>query len=333
MWSQRKVLKVAVFQQTTIPMLQLTQLYHAAASDLLLHAEQFGMQQQQPEMERSMLELAEDLPRVLIEVQLRLLMELVQQPPLDRALRPLYTSMEVPACALQLIVAASVDLHRIYRDMAAQQQQLKKKNKKRAAEAKVAVDPILLKLVVPADHEGLGVPTGWEEGIVSIYGNGRAAISCPANVCQIMEIAIRHHLVFSAEDASAVALQHSASTQSFVCGVGSMKLLLEAALLLQGTEPEAGIHHELQNLLHLMIRRAAREDMVVLLRERGELLMQAATLTAPEEWVAGVCSRPIPAKDRDRMRVIRGGDVQELKFDWMETLMVLADTIGELCWA
>ena len=313
-------------------MLQLTQLYHTAAADLLLDAEQFGRQQQQPQMARTVAEFAIELPRVLIRVQHMLLTGLVSQelvPPLDRALQPLYTSLEVPTCALQLIVAACVDLNRVYKDMAAQQQQLKKKNKKKAAEAKVAVNPVLLKLVVPADHEGVGVLTGWEKGVISVFGGGRDGMSSPANICQIMEIVVRNRLIVTEQDASAVAVQHSASTWAPVCGVGAMKLLLEAALLLQGTEPEAGVHHELQNCLHLMIGRAAREDVVVMLRERGELLMQAATLTAPEDWVAGVYCDPVPARDRDRRRVDSGRDVQELKFDWMMTLMFLADRICE----
>ena len=310
-------------------MLQLTQLYHAAASDLLLDAAK------PPQMAGSTMDFAVKLHSELIQVQLNLLTELVSQqlvPPLDSVLRPLYTSMEVPACALQLIVAACVDLYKVYKDKAAQQQQLKTKNKKKAAEAKVAVNPVLLKIVVPADHEEVGVPSGWEKGILSVFGRERAGMSSPANICEIMEIAVRNHLIVGKQDASAAALQQSASPWVPVCGVGVMKLVLEATLLLQGTEPEAGVHHELQNLLHMMIKRAAREDVVVLLRERGELLMQAATLTAPEGWVLGECSDSVPARDRDRMRVERG-NVQELAFDWLDTLMCLGDKIGELCWA
>ena len=309
-------------------MLQLTQLYHAAASDLL-------DAQQLPQMARSMMDSAVKLPNELMQAQLNLLTELVSQqlvPPLDSVLRPLYTSMEVPACALQLIVAACVDLHKVYKDKAAKQQQLKTKNKKKAADSKVAVNSVLLKIVVPADHEEVGVPTGWENGIISMFGSERAGMTSPANICQIMEIAVRNHLIVGKQDATAAALQQSYRPWVPVCGVGVMKLVLEATLLLQGTEPEAGVHHELQRLLHSMIGRAAREDVVVLLEERGELLMQAATLTAPEEWVLGECSDSVPARDRDRMRVDRG-NVQEVEFDWLDTLMCLADRIGELCWA
>ena len=102
----------------------------------------------------------------------------------------------------------------------------------------------------------------------------------------------------------------------------------EAALLLQGVEPEAGVHYELQWLLNLVINRSPKEEVVALLQERGGLIMEAVRVTEPEEWLLESAREAVPWKEREERRDrSRPADVQN--FDWAETFNALAQRLGE----
>ena len=340
-WPPRKYVLVPVFQQTTLRMLQLAQQYQAAAGELKRDNQEYG---RGPSADRDMREHAELIAVTLLRAQFMVLMQLVSMPwpemePMHSVFRKLYTSSEVPIAALQLLAGACQDLQRVYKDMARKQQLLKRKKKQQSGQ-QVALNPLLLKLTVPADHVNVGVPPGWEDGAVKPLGFmdlHTFETSPQAYVCQLMELIIRNHVLAHVTDNPLSGVmwlkpsQKTGAAQSSVCRPEVVKLLLEAALLLQATEPEAGLHHELQHILNVLVREASKEDALVLLRERGGLLMQAATLSTAEEWVMeGGGQESIPWEKKQKRQQEGGvGDSPMVTFDWMSTLVAISGQIGE----
>ena len=123
--------------------------------------------------------------------------------------------------------------------------------------------------------------------------------------------------------------------KSKVCRLEVMKLVLEAALLLQGTEPEAGLHHQLQHLLNVLVIGASKEDALALLRERGGLLMQAATLSMPEEGLLAGGAREVPMQWQQQQQeagtsVLKQAENSMVMSACFNTLVRIAGQIGEL---
>ena len=183
-----------VFQQTTLPMLQLAQQYQGAAEELRRDNQQYGRAQEMPTH-------AESIAKTLLRGQFTVLMTLSAMPwsqtdPLRSIFKTLYMSSEVATAALQLLVGACEDLQVRYKDMARQQQLLKRKKKQQSCQ-QVALNPLLLKLTVPADHVNVGVPPGWEDGAVKPLGSadlGTLHISPQAFVCHLSQIIIGNHV-------------------------------------------------------------------------------------------------------------------------------------------
>ena len=329
---------VPVIQQTTLRMLQLAQQYQAAAGE-----RKRDNQQQGPLASREMRGHGETIAVTLLRAQLMVLMQLVSVPwpeteALQSIFQTLYMSSEVTTAALQLLVGACEELQVRYKDMARQQQLMKRKKKQQSGQ-QVALNPLLLKLTVPADHVNVGVPPGWEEGAardpVGFKSSHTRDMSPQAEFCRLAEFIIDRQLTSHVTDlplVTTVQLKPSrdmGAANSRLCRVEVMKLLLEAALLLQGTEPEAGVHYGLQNVLNVLLVKASKEDALALLRERGGLLMQAATLSTAEEgfelqwqqWQQWL-KRQQDDGTRDTSSI--------LPFDWLNTLGVIAGQIGEL---
>ena len=195
-WPERKYVLVPVFQQTTLRMLQLAQQYQAAAGELKQDSPHYELY---PSPARNMREQAGSIARTLLRAQCTVLTQLVSVPwpetePLHSIFRTLYMSCEVPTAALQLLAAACEGLQQVYKDMARRHQLMKRKKKQQSGQ-QVALNPLLLKLTVPADHVNLGVPLGWEEGAVKALGFrdwDSSKISPPAYVCQLLGKVIFH---------------------------------------------------------------------------------------------------------------------------------------------
>ena len=336
-WPQQKYMLVPVFQQTTPRMLQLAQQYQAAAGELKQDNQQHGGG---PSAARDVRQSVGAIATTLLRGQFGVLVQLATLPwpetePLHRILRGLYMSSEVATAALQALVGACEDLQMRYKDMARQQQLMKRKKKKKQSDQQVAPNPLLLKLTVPADHVDVGVPPGWEEGAVEPVGFYTADItrfSMRASVCHVAAHVIEHHhlchhkIGFVYVDPS----EHMGVAKSTVCRPEVMKLLLETALLLQGTEPEAGVHHELQNVLSVLLMQASKEDALVLLRERGALLMQAATLTTAEEGVLAGGSWGVGEWVLRQQQQQEGGASTSLSaYGWLNTLVRIAGQVGK----
>ena len=331
-----------VFQQTTLQMMQLAQQYQSAAEQLKRDNQQYGGG---PSAAREMRGHAESIAVTLLRGQYLVLMHLSgmawpEADPLLSTLRTLYMSSEVTTAALQLLVGACEDLQVRYKDMVRQQQLMKRKKKQQQqSDQQVVLNPLLLKLTVPADHVNVGVPPGWEKGAVKPLGFSdldSSKISPQAFVCQLMEIVIRSHVLAHVTDSPLTEVMELKESQlmrvakSKVCRLEVMKLLLEAALLLEGTEPEAGVHHKLQHLLDTLFKTASKEDALVLLRERGGLLMQAATLSTTEEWViAGGGAEAVPWQQKERQQEGSVDGNAVATFDWLNTLSVIAGQVGE----
>ena len=102
-----------------------------------------------------------------------------------------------------------------------------------------------------------------------------------------------------------------------------MKLLLEAGLLLQGTGAEGEAQEMMQDLLGRIGGAAAREDGLALLRERGTLLVQAATLaTTRPDKVTGKQTQDDGESD-DYERCIATEDT------WMDIILSVTSRIGK----
>ena len=317
---------VPVIQQTTLRMLQLAHQYQAAAGELKLDNQQHGGGSSAA---RDLRAHAETIAVTLLRAQFMVLQQLVSVPwpetePLQSIFQTLYMSSEVTTAALQLLVGACEELQVRYQDMA-RQQQLKKKKKKQQQQRsgqQVALNPLLLKLTVPADHVNVGVPPGWADGAVRDAGykiSGTSDMSPHAHFCGLAKFIINH-----VTDPPVTTLQLEPSQDmgvatSKICRLEVMKLLLEAALLLQGTEPEAGVHNGLQHILNMMLIKASTEDALALLRERGGLLMQAAALTTAEEGLQW-----------QKQQLDDGTtDGSLLLLGWLNTLAVIAERLGE----
>ena len=85
---------------------------------------------------------------------------------------------------------------------------------------------------------------------------GATSFPMRAWVCNIAAQVIKHHHIghqlpdYEVGNVHLNPSQNMGVAKSMVCRPEVMKLLLEAALLLQGTEPEAMAHYELQMLLN-----------------------------------------------------------------------------------
>ena len=330
---------VPVFQQTTLRMLQLAQQYQREAEEVKRDNLQYG---RGPSAVWGMRTHAESLAVTLLRAQFIVLGHLATMPwpetdPLHSIVLTLYMSSELTTAALQTLVAACVDLQVQYKDMARQQQLMKRRKKQQQQSGQqVALNPLLLKLTVPADHVNVGVPPGWEDGAEKPLRFTTSLDHSPqAYVCHLMEIIIWNHVLAYVIDnplTEGVWMSPSKNmgiAQSKVCRLEVMKLLLETTLLLQGTEPEAGVHQELQHLLDTIAMDVSKEDALVLLRERGGLLMQAATLSTAEEWVmSGKEVAPWQRKERQQEGSIGGND-KVATFDWLSTLAYMAGHLGE----
>ena len=265
-----------------------------------------------------------------------------------QVLHTMCTSPELPRAALQALAAACVDMQEKFKAKAIEQQQLKRKSHKQhqrqrqqqqhpqqqplQAPTQMAVNPILMEMAVPADHEGSGLLPGWENGLSRTTFPGVFQISPQAYVCMVAEFALRRHLGVISLGANELEESQSkgvATIPSPVRCLGGMKLLLEAALLLQGVEPEAGAHHELQVLLNMVIALAPREEVVALLRERGGLIMQAVRVTEPEEFLYGITGDPIPWRERE-VNWVGLGHGEAVWFDWMRTVNAIAMRLGNV---
>ena len=322
-------------------MLNLAQQYQAAADSLVLDCEAYGHMGPRARSYHHILPQVERLVGSLLGPQLTLMYHTVgsnqQGPPASQnVLRTVYTSSELPTAAMQTLAAACVDMQAKYKAKAREQQRLKRKKHKQQQQSQsqqlgAAVNRMLLELVVPGDHAELELLPGWKAGVGAITFPD-IQISPEAYVCTCAEVAIRLHLekVCSAgEEVEEQQLQRLACTQSPVCCLDGMKLLLEAALLLQGVEPEAGAHHELQVLVNRVIFLAPKEDVVALLRERGGLIMQAVRVTEPEEWSWGIAGEAIPWRERE-VNWAGLGHGEAVWFDWMRTVNAIAMRLGKL---
>ena len=317
-------------------MLQLAQQYQAAAGELKQDHFEY---RRGASADRRMPEHAA-IASALLRGQFGVLMHLAASPwpetePLHSIHRKLYMSSEVATAALQALVAACEDLQVRYKDMARQQQLMKKKKKQQQQSGQqLALNPLLLKLTVPADHVNVGVPPGWKEGAVKpLEFSDRAELSARAYVCQIAGRTIQNHLFAGSTDRATgfvvLKSRDMGAAKSKLCRPEVMKLLLEAALLLQGTEPEAGVHHELQHQLHVLLSEASKEDALALLRERGGLLMQAATLSTAEEGVLEGVGRESVLWQQRQLEQRGTTDGSLVVFGWLNTLVRIASQVGK----
>ena len=345
-WPVEKLFNIPVFQQTTLRMLNLAQQYQAAADSLAHDCQVYGHMRQPRARSDDMLPVVEGLSFTLLVAQQYVLSHAMSINgnacvAARQVLRTLCTSSEFPRAALQALAAACVDLQAEFKAEAQHQQHLMKKNHKQPrqqhpqqkplqAPTQTVVNHILLEMAIPADHGGVGLLSGWEDGL-SKSPCAAARISRQAYGCMVAELALRGHLKLISpriDELEKSQCRGAALIQSPVCCLGGMKLLLEAALLLQGTEPEAGMHHELQVLLHRVIGLAPKEDVVALLRERGGLIMQAVRVTEPEEFLYGILAEAIPWREREvNWAGLGRGEV--VRYDWMETLKALVERLGE----
>ena len=331
-------------------MLQLAQQYQAAADSLAHDAVNYGRGLAHYK-KQSVRQHIERLPYYLLKGQYVVLDTITNigidhstPPAVADALRALYASAELPAAAFQLIAAACEDMQADFKAKSQRQQQLKKKKKKKHKQQQqqqqqpeqqlgsVPLNPLLLELVVPADHGGLGLPTVWKEG-VDCFVVWKVEISKKAYTLRLAHGALWNHLHYSCSYGEAATAQQKQQQEvgllnSPVCCLGGKKLLLEAALLLQGVEPEAGVHHELQHLLNTVIELAPKEHAINLLRRRGGLIMEAARLTAPEQWIFESEHKAIPLEEQEaRGDGNRPAGVRF--FDWVATLNALTKRLGE----
>ena len=345
-WPAKKLLNVPVFQQTLPCMLQLAQRYQAAAGSVLDDANVYG-QMLHPAKSKYMVPKIGELASLLAHTQATVLKCVISSshtmlPSTLQALNTLQKSPSLAITALQFLGVACGGMQAEFKAKAQQQQrQRKKRNKKRKQQQQHrdgTQDDLnlgLLELVVPADHAGMWFLDRQEGVSIASRDTFLYSMSTDAAICQVALLAMARNL----EKASSahgvpwgVGPLHwgeFSRMRSPVRCLGGMKLLLEAALLLQGVDPEAGVHYELQLLLNSVIWLSSRSDAQALLRERGELIMQAARVTEPEEWVRGTVIEGSEAMEEGEGR--RGdceGD-EVMRLDWMDTLRTLAERVGE----
>ena len=78
-----------------------------------------------------------------------------------------------------------------------------------------------------------------------------------------------------------------------------------------------------------MVREASKEDALALLRERGGLLMQAATLSKAEEVLLAAGGRELVPWQQRQEQQQGGGTRAMMAINWLDTLGFIAVQVGE----